>query len=230
MNKKIAKEEKIILCILIISIVAIIGYIERESIIKFYHFFKDREAFKSYVESFGYLSWFIFFLFQVVQVVIFFIPGEIIQATGGYIFGTVFGTVLSFLGIGAGSYILFKLGERFGRNFVRKVVSEKTHDKFEKILQKRNGNLIVFLIYLMPGFPKDSLALICGITEMNAKDYMKWSMLGRIPALTLCSYFGANINSSDRNKAIVVVIISLIIGLFVYLFKGKIMNKIKKFR
>lgn len=230
MNKKVAKEQKIILSILIVSIISIIVYIEREQIIDFYYFFKNREVFINYVESFGYLSWLVFFFFQVFQVVIFFIPGEIIQATGGYIFGTVFGTIVSFLGIAVGSYILFKLGEKYGKNFVRRIVSPKTHDKFEKILQKRNKNLIVFLIYLMPGFPKDSLALVCGITEMNVKDYMKWSMLGRIPALALCSYFGANINSSDRNKAIVVVVVSLIIVIIVFLFKEKIMNKIKKFR
>jgi len=56
-------------------------------------FVSDPHKFREYVLSFGPWSAIIFMLFQVLQVVIAVIPGEPVQIAGGYIFGTVLGTV-----------------------------------------------------------------------------------------------------------------------------------------
>ena len=227
---KLKKEKKIIVYVLVGLFIALLLFVSRGYIIKLYRFLVNGEELKRFVQSFGYLSWLVFFLVQVVQVVIFFIPGEVIQAAGGYIFGTFFGTVISFCGIALGSYILFVVSQKFGRNFVRKIISKKTHNKFEKLLNNKNQKMIVFILYLIPGFPKDSLAMICGLTDLNAKDFIIWSMLGRIPALVMSNYFGANISEGKKVKLIIISIIIVAISIIAFIFKDKLLTKIKKWK
>ena len=87
-------------------------------------------------------SYNIFYLSNI-QVVIFFIPGEVIQAAGGYIFGALGGTLLSFFGIAVGSAILFYICQKFGKKLVQRFVPKDMYDKLEKILNSPKFKLIL---------------------------------------------------------------------------------------
>lgn len=212
----------------VILIILLITYIfTKDSISKFYNLIMDGPRLKTYLESFGYLSGVVFFIFQILQVIIFIIPGEIIQAAGGYVFGTFLGTLISLLGIGVGSFILFVVSHKYGRNFVEKFVSKDLQVKIENILSTRRKKLIVFILYLIPGMPKDCLVMICALTNMNSRDFITYSMIGRIPALFLSSYFGANIASGNHIKAIIICTIVIIITVIFLLYREKIFEKLK---
>ena len=162
MNSNIYKSKKFIFIVIVsIALLSSLIYINKDSLLSFIKMFKNGSELKEYLSSFGYLSALIFFLFQVFQVVIFFIPGEVIQAAGGYVFGAFLGTLISFLGITVGSFILFSVSQKLGRSFVTKYISPETHKKFDSILNNKKRNLIVFILYLLPGTPKDCLIMIC---------------------------------------------------------------------
>jgi uncharacterized membrane protein YdjX (TVP38/TMEM64 family) len=221
-------KKKILIGSLFVILTCFFLYIIKDNLITLDNLIVDGERFKKYLQSFGYLSWVVFFVFQIIQVVIFFIPGEVIQAAGGYLFGTFWGTVLSLLGIGVGSAILFSISHKYGRKFVQRFVSKELHEKIDNILSTERENVIIFLLYLIPGFPKDSLIMICGLTNMNTKDFIIYSMLGRIPALAVSSYFGANMSSEHHLKAIVIAIVATIVTLVAILFKEKLLKKLNK--
>src|SRR5215475_5319574 len=73
----------------------------------------DQERFKTWIASYGGYAAAVFVAAQFVQVVIFFIPGEVTQCAGGYIFGAWLGLVLSYLGITLGSLTAFALARLF---------------------------------------------------------------------------------------------------------------------
>lgn len=223
---KIKSEQKIIIYVLILIFLVLLLFVGKNYIKTMYQFLLNSEEIKSYVKGFGYFSWLIFFLIQVFQVVIFFIPGEVIQAAGGYIFGTFFGTVISFLGILVGSYLLFTISRRLGREFVRRLIPSKAHNKFERIINNKNPKTIIFILYLIPGLPKDSLAMICGLTDINPKDFIICSMIGRIPALAMSSYFGANISKGKDLQLIIITIIIISVTVLGFIFKEKILLKL----
>ena len=82
-------------------------YIGYEYYFKYSYILKNPNLLKEVILSYGNFSVLVFILMQVLQVVVFFIPGEFIQIAGGYIFGTFLGGIISLMGITLGSIIVY---------------------------------------------------------------------------------------------------------------------------
>lgn len=195
---------------------------------KYFYILKDPIKIKNVIMSYGKYSIVAFIVLQIIQVVVFFIPGEIVQISGGYIYGAVLGTIISFIGITIGSIAVYCISYFYGKPLVQKIVSKKDFKYFDKLLNLGNINLIVFLLYLIPGIPKDILGYICGISKISIKNFIVYSSLGRIPGIIISAYFGAKIYSKNYTLLIsisVVMIVLFMIGVF----KGeKIVGKLIK--
>lgn len=209
-------------------ILIFIIYVGYEYYDKYFYIFKDPVKIKNIIMSYGDYSIFAFVILQIIQVVAFFIPGEIVQIAGGYIYGAFLGTVISFIGITIGSIVVYGISYIFGKPLVKKIVSKKDFKYFDKILNLGDINLIVFLLYLIPGIPKDILGYICGISRISAKNFIVYSSLGRIPGIIVSAYFGAKISS--KNYALLISIAVIMILVFILgVFKGeKIVRKFMK--
>ncbi|QAA34140.1 TVP38/TMEM64 family protein [Clostridium manihotivorum] len=216
--------------ILVLSIIALflLFYIFRTQIHNITETLKNNEKFKRYLLSFGPLAPIVYTFFQFLQVVIFFIPGEVFQTAGGYVFGTIEATILSIIGINLGSVILFQLTKKYGTSFVSKVVPDIAIKPFEKIMNTERLNLVVFLIYFLPGIPKDSSIFLCGLSKVSLKDFLIYSTLGRLPMLILSSYYGANLAMGNRiviYSGTTIFIALIIIGI---VFKDKLFKGLEK--
>ncbi len=88
--------------------------------------------------------------------------------------------------------------------------------------------LIVFLLYLIPGIPKDALGYICGISDIKFKDFFILSTLGRIPGVLASAYFGANIHTGNKSILIIVGVVSSLVFIIGVLNGEKIIKKIGK--
>lgn len=187
---------------------------------RYFLLFSDPAKLKKIIMSYGKYSVLAFFILQITQVVAFFIPGEIVQIAGGYIYGTLWGSILSLLGITTGSIIVYAVSNFYGKPLINKIISDKDLRFFERILNIGSINFIVFLLYLIPGIPKDVLAYICGISSVTFENFIVYSTLGRMPGIFVSAYFGAKIGSGNRTTLIVIGVLS--IALFVIgVFKGE---------
>lgn len=189
---------------------------------------KDPNKIKNIILSYGSYGIIIFLLFQIIQVVAFFIPGEVIQITGGYIYGTLLGSIYSLIGIALGSILVFSLAHVYGRPLVHKIISKKDLKFFDRLLNIKNIKLIVFLLYLIPGIPKDALGYICGISDIKFKDFFILSTLGRIPGILASAYFGASIHRGNKSILIIVGIIASLLFVVGVLKGEKMIRKIGK--
>lgn len=183
--------------------------------------------FKECVLSLGWIGLIVYIILQILQVVIFFIPGEVIQVAVGCAYGTIIGTILTTIGIALGSLIVFLLSRKYGRPLVEKFVSEKYLSYLENILNSRRKNLIVFLLYFIPGMPKDSIIFVCGISKIKLKDFMIYSSLGRLPFIMVSCYFGSNIALGNKIALILTSIVIAVVFLIALLNKDKIMHTMK---
>ncbi|MBA5850847.1 TVP38/TMEM64 family protein [Clostridium sp. cel8] len=187
---------------------------------KYTYIIRNPRKIKSIIISYGRYSIFVFFMLQMFQVIVFFIPGELIQVAGGYIYGPFIGSILSVIGITTGSIIAYVVSKIFGNPLVNKMLSKKKLKFFRKILNLGSINFVVFLLYLIPGIPKDILAYICGISKISLKDFIIYSTLGRLPGIFISSYFGSKVYSED--KFILIFIFIFMVLLFVIgVFRGE---------
>ncbi|MBS5969935.1 MAG: TVP38/TMEM64 family protein [Clostridium perfringens] len=222
------KKSLIILSIIVLIFVCITLYLTREHIMVFYKLITNGEVVKSYLERFGPWAAVIFFVFQILQVVIFFIPGEVIQAAGGYIFGALGGTLLSFFGIAVGSAILFYICQKFGKKLVQRFVPKDMYDKLEKILNSPKFKLILVILFFLPGAPKDSLIMVCALSNITIGHFIIFSMIGRIPALVASSFMGANLAEGNIVGVIIIGVVALIACALGVIFRKDVFKYMEK--
>lgn len=223
--RKLYDNRAYLVLILVLLVFVLVGY---EYFEKYASFFKDPHKIKKWVLSYGKYSFGAFILLQIIQVVIFFIPGEIVQIAGGFIYDTFLGSIVSLIGITLGSLIAYAIASYFGRKFIRKIVSEKHFKFFGKILKLGSVNYVVFLVYLIPGIPKDVVAYICGISDINLSNFLIFSTLGRIPGICISAYFGANIHNGNKLSLIIISVVMILLSA-IGVFKGeKIIKKLVK--
>ena len=162
----------------------------------------------------------VFVMFQVIQVVFFFIPGEAVQIISGYIFGNFLGTLLSLAGIFIGSAIGYLLARYLARDKVQKIIEKRDLKIFRKVLNEGSNKKVIFLVYLIPGIPKDILVYLCGVSDVDFKDFLLYSTLGRFPWIVASSMFGSGIESKSYiflGILSIIVVLAFAIGLL----KGK---------
>lgn len=157
----------------------------------------DREWVRERVQSAGWAGPLVLIGLQIVQVVAAPIPGE---ATGGFIGGYLFGAwpgfIFSTIGLTLGSLANFGIGRLLGRRYVRRMIPEKTFERLDRMIN-RQGVLVVFFMLLIPGFPKDYLCLLLGISTLPPKLFVLLAAIGRIPGTLLLSVKGAALYDQD---------------------------------
>jgi len=163
-------------------------------------------------------------LFQVIQVVIAVIPGEPVQLAGGYIFGTVLGTIYSTIGITVGNIIVFFAVKLFGYPLVKKLVPEKEFEKFNILINSPKLEATIFLLFLIPGIPKDILVYIAGLTPIHPLIFFLIITVARMPAMIGSSYVGAKIETSEYQIAIIVSVIASVLFILGVIYKDKIIT------
>ena len=184
----------------------------------------DPHRFREHILSFGPWSAAVFMLFQVLQVVIAIIPGEPVQIAGGYIFGTFWGTVYSTLGITVGYIIVFTCVKLFGFPLVKKFVSVKELEKFSTLINSPKLETTIFLLFLIPGIPKDILVYIAGLTPIKPVLFFIIITCARTPSMIGSSFIGAKIESSQYVIAITVSVFASILFVFGYIYKKRIID------
>ncbi len=175
----------IILCVYTL----LLGIIFWESICQFYFFLSDKEQIKIFVTSSGIAAPLVFILVQILQVIFAPVPGEATGFVGGYLFGAGMGFFYSTIGLGLGSCINFLIGRVSGVKFARKMISAKKMEKFDNLFKKQ-GIVVLFLLFVFPGFPKDILSMLAGVSAIPFRIFIVIATIGRMPGTFMLSLQG----------------------------------------
>lgn len=144
-----------------------------------WRFFVDRAEAKRFLDGLGAWGFVGFVVLQSAQVVAAPFPGEITGVLGGFLYGPFVGIVLSTIGLTLGSALAFGIARVFGRPAVEKFVSREVLDRFDFILHQK-GISLAFLLFLLPGFPKDYLCYILGLGHLSAIEFLIVTASGRL--------------------------------------------------
>ena len=186
-----------------------------------------RQELKALIRSYGAYSPLAYILTQVAQVVVAPIPGGAVEFLGGYLFGAQAGFLYSMIGLIMGSWLAFALGRIFEKVAVHKFVSPATMKKFDYLVG-HEGVILSFLLFLIPGFPKDALCYLLGLTPMHTGIFLIISTIGRIPGTLMACLQGAKAFDHQYVTFFILLAASGAVILVFYLYHDAIHHSLKK--
>lgn len=189
--------------------------------------YQDKKFLKDTVNSWGWMAPLVFIGIQAMQVIISPIPGEITGPVGGALFGTWLGLVYSTIGLTIGTLACFWVGRMWGEPLVRPWLSEHHWNRMNFILEAE-GAIICFILYLVPGFPKDIISYLFGISPMPFWLFALVSTFARIPGTWISSYFGANVAEQQYIYALAFLAVVIALCLPVYYYRDRIIKRFHK--
>lgn len=185
------------------------------------HLFFNKEKMLSFLNSLGPWAFIAFILIQAMQVIVSPIPGEVTGLLGGYLYGPFLGVVLSTIGLTLGSYVAFALSRALGRPFVDKVVHKSAMARFDYLLHHK-GAFLVFLLFLLPGFPKDYLCYILGLGHLSTREFIVIGGTGRLLGTILLTLGGTFIRHHQYTRLFVLVGFSVVVIFVALAYRDKL--------
>ncbi len=179
----------------------------------------------NYIKEKEALGILIFIGLQALQVIIPLIPP--IQIIGGVLFGSVMGSVYSCIGIYLGMSIVFGIVRIFGYPIVEALVDGKDLKKFKFLEDSSKVEVIFFILYFIPGMPKDTLSFVAPLTNVKPKHYFLYVLPARFPLMILAAVFGASVRNRDYTFSVILCIIMIDLAIIGILFRDKIMSSIQ---
>jgi uncharacterized membrane protein YdjX (TVP38/TMEM64 family) len=183
----------------------------------------DKRFLKHTLRDWGVLAPVVFVGLQALQVIIAPIPGELTGILGGYLFGEWVGLLYSTIGLTVGSLTAFALGRWLGARYVQKLMSADIWRKMGFIVEAE-GAILCFIIFLMPGLPKDVTCYLFGLSPMPFWLFAVVSTLGRFPGTWVLSAQGARTASGDYLQVILLTAIVVAVGLPLYYYRHRLVE------
>jgi uncharacterized membrane protein YdjX (TVP38/TMEM64 family) len=183
--------------------------------------YQDKRLLKQTLKDWGILAPVFFIVLQALQVVFSPVPGEATGFLGGFLFGVWGGFIYSTIGLTVGSVGAFAIGRWLGAHFVRKVVSKETWDRLGFIVEAE-GAILCFIVYLIPGLPKDIVCYLFGISPMPLWVFTVVSGLGRMPGTWILSAQGAHTATGQYIQVVLITAIAVAVALPLFYYRHRI--------
>lgn len=180
------------------------------------------------VRQAGPVGFLILLAIQFLQVVVAFIPGEVVQVAAGMIYGPWVGVLIVLVGCVVSSAFVFLLVHKLGAPFVQAMVSEKHMAKFRTFENSGKLNIIVFVLFLIPGMPKDVFTYLVPLTHMPLRTFLLLSNIARIPGILVSTYAASGLVEGDIVQSLIIFLVAGAIAVVCILFYDKIMKAIER--
>jgi uncharacterized membrane protein YdjX (TVP38/TMEM64 family) len=226
------RKKWVILCLIVVIALLLVHQFNSRIWVKIgeiYELLHHGPELKKLIASFGPYSPLAYILMQVMQVVVAPIPGGAIEFIGGYLFGAKMGFFYSMIGLILGSLLAFGLARVFERVAVEKFVHIRTRKKFDYLIG-HEGVILSFVLFLIPGFPKDALCYILGLTPMHLGIFLVISTIGRIPGTLIACLQGGKAFDHQYQALLILFGISALVIMVFYIYHDEIHHLIKKLK
>ena len=193
-------------------------------------------AFKDKVSASGIIGILTLFGLQVAQIFLIIVPGEPIEILAGMCYGSIGGTIFIMISACIISTTIFFLVRKFGRKFVYDFCDREKVRKIEnhKLFQNpKKIEMIMFILFLIPGTPKDLLVYIAGLLPIKPLKFVVISTFARFPSVISSTLAGENLAVGDWKMglilyAIIFVLVGIVILVINHFDKDKTTDKILK--
>lgn len=175
-----------------------------------------------YLRGFGIRSVLIYLAAEILQIVVSVLPGEIFQFAAGSVFGFFPGLILTLAGCAAGETVAYYLARFLGEDGLELILGKERMEKYVSRFNSEKAYILTFLVYLIPGIPKDLVCYAAGISRMKFRAFLLLSLVGRIPALCGCLLFGDMMMKGNYRGMIVIGAVCGVILLLCFIFRKRV--------
>lgn len=193
-----SKKKKIIKYVVlsIVAIIFVLAIIYLAPIMKDISTKEGQIAFKQKIDNLGIIGFLILFGLEVAQIFFVIIPGEPLEVLAGMCYGITGGTIFITISVFITTTILFFIVRKYGKKFIYESFKKEKIDKIEnsKILKDpKKVELIMIILFLIPGTPKDLLVYIGGILPVKPVRFILISTFARFPSVITSTIAGYNL-------------------------------------
>jgi uncharacterized membrane protein YdjX (TVP38/TMEM64 family) len=221
-NKLIAIAKFALLLVFVLGIPAYLYFFNNELIMSF----RSLDEAKEFLLRYEVASIFVYLGLQIFHIVVAVIPGQPFHIASGFVFGFWFGYALSITGILMGSIITFYLSRILGKDAMFLFFGEKKFTKFMNLVNSKKGMIVIFLIYLIPGLPKEGLGYAVGLSKIKLLPFLLMVSIGRTPALMVSIAIGSMYDHESYTGIIIISAVAVTLCALAVIFHKKIMKKL----
>lgn len=167
-------------------------------------FVRQPEQFREWVQSHGLLGQAAFLGMTILQIAVAIIPGEPLELGAGYAFGFWRGTLLCELGILLGGLLVFLFVRRFGVKAVEVFFPREKIDRLRFLHNEKRLEFWVFILFFIPGTPKDIMTYIVPLTPMKLSTFLLLSTVARLPSVVTSTLGGNALGTGKWLTAVIV--------------------------
>ncbi|MDD2955596.1 MAG: VTT domain-containing protein [Oscillospiraceae bacterium] len=191
---------------------------------------EGRLAFQAFLDSLGVWGVFVMLGVQILQVVVAVFPGEPVEVLAGMIYGTWGGLLICLLGLLAGTAVIFFTVRRLGRSFVEKLFAKEKLQRLRFLQDTKKLELIIFLLFFIPGTPKDMLTYAAGLTPIRTRDFFLIATLARIPSVVSSTFAGGALARGEYWKMLLVFLFTGALGVLGIIYNNRLLDYLEKRR
>jgi len=169
-------------------------------------------------------SIFIFLGMQVFQIIVSVVPGQALQFAAGYAYHFWLGFLLTMIGVFVGTVISFYLARLLGRDSLHVMFGEEKFSRFVHTLNSKRSYMVLFVIFLIPGFPKDIFTYAAGVSEIRFGPFLLISLTGRTPAIMGGVLMGKMFHNGSYTGLIIMGTAAVILFVLGILHKDRIIH------
>lgn len=207
-----------IFLIIIIGIPLYIYFFQHDLIVSF----SSIENVETIFEEYRKQSILVYIIAQILQIVICIIPGQWLQFAAGYMYGFWFGYLVSLIGAFIGTVLTYYIAKVLGHDAMHLIFGEEKIQSMLRHLNSKKAVVLVFLIFLIPGIPKDLCNYVAGLSEMKLKPFLIVSLIGRTPGMMGSLLIGRQVGVGGYTSAIIIAVIAVILFILCIIFRKQL--------
>lgn len=209
-----------------LGILSLLGYIYLWPLLKpYYAIISDKEKISGLFRAAGDWAPIAYILLEVAQVLTIFWPVPL-EIAGGFLFGLPLGMLYSMAGLTCGAVLAFLLGRWLEKTYLRRIIDPRELQRFRNLM-KREGVLAAFIIFLIPGVPKDFVSYALGFTSLPLKFFVVAAAIFRLPSTFLLTLQGAEAAKGNYWMSVSLLGVNYLLAVLIYRYREYLYQWIK---
>lgn len=182
--------------------------------------FENPQLLRHQLQRLGFLGQMCLICIMALQVIFVFLPGEIVEVMAGYLYGSIGGLIVCLIGSLIGSCIIYGFVKKLGTKCIDKLIGIDKIQNIHFLKDKHKRNILCFIIFFIPGTPKDILTYAIPLTDMKLSTFLFITTIARIPSVITSTISGHAIGIEDYLFSIIVFVMTGLISLFgIFVYK-----------